>query len=80
MAEIICLDNELLAPIHKKEFLDLLRRFGSKSWRIDWAVTDEGEIMMVAELDGRKFIGHVTSAFERISQNNGSAQRSGGEP
>ena len=67
MAEIIELDKEKLDPIHQVEFLDLLKKYGSKSWRIDWAMSDEGEILMTANLDGRSFIGHVTSAFERTT-------------
>jgi len=66
MAEIIDLEKETLKPINENEFRNLLKRFGGNIWRTDWALDTEGNILMVACLDGRHFIGNVTSAFERI--------------
>jgi hypothetical protein len=70
MSEVIDMEKETLVPVTEEYFRDMLSRFGGKSWRVDWATDNNGNILMTAYLDGRRFVGYVTSAFERRGDEN----------
>ena len=67
MGQIINFDEEEINPIKEAEFRKILKTC-VKSWRLDWAMDEEDNTMMLIANapDGRTIVGHITSCFEWV--------------